>query len=58
MHPYNLPAIALVALLAAESDPTPVELGSIAWLRDFDAAATRAQAENRDLLLLFQEVPG
>lgn len=58
MHPNILPAVALVALLAAESDPTPIELGSIAWLRDFDAAATRAKAENRDLFLLFQEVPG
>ena len=36
----------------------PVEFGTIDWLRDFEAARREATAEQRDLLMLFQEVPG
>ncbi|MFQ5412141.1 MAG: hypothetical protein ACE5EC_07575, partial [Phycisphaerae bacterium] len=37
---------------------TPKELGRIDWQRGFDAAARRARAEHKPLLILFQEVPG
>ena len=36
----------------------PVELGQVSWERDFAAAEKRAKAENKDLFVLFQEVPG
>lgn len=39
-------------------DDIPVELGAVAWRRDFDAAAKEARAAERPLLVLFQEVPG
>lgn len=46
---------ALVALLSAASPP---ELGIVRWSRGFDAAAARAKAEGKPLLVLFDEVPG
>ena len=36
----------------------PVELGKVHWLRDFDEAVQRANAETKPILILFQEVPG
>ena len=47
-----------VATWADEDDARPVEFGGVAWLRDFDAALEQAQAKERSILLLFQEVPG
>lgn len=34
------------------------ELGSIRWYRDFDKAIALAKKEQKDVLILFQEVPG
>ncbi|MBW1298668.1 VPGUxxT family thioredoxin-like (seleno)protein, type 2 [Aquimarina litoralis] len=34
------------------------ELGKVAWLRDYDTALKLAKKENKDVLILFQEVPG
>ena len=39
-------------------DPQPVELGKVQWLRNMDEARERAQAEQKPILILFQEVPG
>lgn len=36
----------------------PVELGVVAWERDYERAAARARASDRPLFVLFQEVPG
>ncbi len=36
----------------------PVELGLVHWERDFELATARAREESRDVLLVFQEVPG
>ena len=36
----------------------PIEWGRVAWERDFDAAIRTAKETGRDLLVLFQEVPG
>lgn len=36
----------------------PVELGRVAWMRDFEAAAVEADRTGSPLLILFQEVPG
>ena len=41
----------------AASD-APVELGHVAWERDYETARVRAGSQGRDLLMLFQEVPG
>ncbi len=43
---------------SATKSNTPVELGAIAWQRDFDAAVETAKQVDRPILLLFQEVPG
>lgn len=34
------------------------ELGQVAWYRDYDKAVELAQAEDKAVLILFQEVPG
>ena len=51
-----------VATLSAQEPVTeaivPVEFGTIDWQRDFDAARRTATKQDRDLLMLFQEVPG
>lgn len=36
----------------------PIELGAVRWERDYAAARARAARTDRDLLMLFQEVPG
>lgn len=36
----------------------PVELGKVNWLRDYDKALSEAKRENKQVLILFQEVPG
>lgn len=36
----------------------PIELGNVRWERDYAAARTHAAQTDRDLLMLFQEVPG
>ncbi|AXT18655.1 thioredoxin family protein [Flavobacteriaceae bacterium AU392] len=34
------------------------ELGKVTWYRDYDEALKKAKSENKDVLILFQEVPG
>ena len=36
----------------------PVELGTVKWSRDYDAALKSVGASGKPMLLLFQEVPG
>jgi len=36
----------------------PEELGKVDWLRDYDHALELAEKEDKDVLILFQEVPG
>lgn len=40
------------------SAQSPVELGDVRWLRTWTEAEARSRAENKPILLLFQEVPG
>ncbi len=40
------------------TDDNPVELGSVAWGRDHDAAFAESRESGRPVLLLFQEIPG
>ncbi len=35
-----------------------VELGKVQWYRDYDQAVTAAEKEQKDIVILFQEVPG
>jgi len=35
-----------------------VELGHVQWLRNYDEAIEKSKSENKDIFLLFQEVPG
>ncbi|MEM7009605.1 MAG: VPGUxxT family thioredoxin-like (seleno)protein, type 2 [Thermodesulfobacteriota bacterium] len=46
-----------VADLGSVKD-SPVELGQVKWIRDFDKGTKEAKAQNKPLLVLFQEVPG
>lgn len=50
--------MALLALTIFVSAQTPVELGHVAWERDFDRGLERVGESKRPMLLLFQEVPG
>lgn len=34
------------------------ELGKVEWMRDYEEALARAKKEDKDVLILFQEVPG
>ncbi len=49
-------------LLLAQKTTDPYnqneELGKVRWLRDYDTAIALAKKENKDVLILFQEVPG
>jgi len=55
----GLAALAALALGAgAAGGDAPRELGSVDWLRDHDAALTRARSSGHPVFALFQEVPG
>ena len=43
---------------ASATVENPVELGRVRWERDHAEAVARARREDRDVLMLFQEVPG
>ena len=46
----------LAKLISAQSQL--IELGTVNWLRSYDAAIERSELENKPILILFQEVPG
>lgn len=49
-----------LAVAQEKTDPSnqSEELGKISWYRDYDEAIAIAQKEEKDILILFQEVPG
>lgn len=49
-----------VSLAQANTYPkdNPIELGKVAWLRDYDKAVLKAANTDKPIFLLFQEVPG
>lgn len=51
-------AMASTCFAVSPEDPTPTEIGTVKWHRDFNAAKTLSQKSGKPLLLLFQEVPG
>ena len=42
----------------AQSNSQPKELGKVTWLRDYNKAIALAKKEQKDVFILFQEVPG
>lgn len=59
---YTLLLLFLGQLLFAQQKTNPnnqsEELGKVTWLRDYNTALQLAKKENKDVLILFQEVPG
>ena len=47
-----------ILLFTLTGNSQPVELGKVSWLRDYDAAVAQASKTDKDILILFQEVPG
>lgn len=50
--------LASLTACAATAHAAPKELGDVAWLRNFDQASKKAEASNKPILILFDEVPG
>lgn len=48
----------LLASLTTHAQGSHVELGDVGWLRSYDEALSIAKAEDKPILILFQEVPG
>ncbi|AXT53688.1 thioredoxin family protein [Aquimarina sp. BL5] len=48
----------LLAQKTTDPDNQSEELGKVRWLRNYDDVMTLAKKENKDVLILFQEVPG
>lgn len=56
---FALPLILLQHFyFVALSQKNPVELGKIKWLRSFDEALSLSKEKDKDIFILFQEVPG
>jgi len=53
-----LTLVSLFACTSVDAGDGPVELGTVSWLRDHDAAFAKAAQADRPVLLLFQEIPG
>ncbi|MDG1058474.1 MAG: thioredoxin family protein [Flavobacteriaceae bacterium] len=47
-----------ITLVAQQRIEQSEELGQVHWYRDYDKALAVAAKEDKDVLLLFQEVPG
>jgi hypothetical protein len=43
-------------ILSAQKNP--IELGHVHWLRSMEEAQAKSKAENKPILILFQEIPG
>lgn len=48
----------LLIPIGIEAQKNPVELGHVHWLRSLEEAQTKSKAENKPILILFQEIPG
>ena len=56
----NLLSFLCLVTVAAADSPTKqrIELGTVKWTRDHDAALARAAKTGKPVFVLFQEVPG
>jgi hypothetical protein len=52
------PSVTYNILSLHVNDSSPIELGNVNWLRNFDEAVKEAKVRNKPLLVFFQEVPG
>ncbi|MEP6794558.1 MAG: VPGUxxT family thioredoxin-like (seleno)protein, type 2 [Saprospiraceae bacterium] len=48
----------LLNLIACSGPENPTELGDVHWLRSMEEAQARSKADNKPILILFQEIPG
>lgn len=53
-----VPSATIVAQEKTNPNTQSEELGTVSWYRDYDAALQLAKTQNKDVLILFQEVPG
>ena len=62
MLSHTIKTLTLLLVLAssalAQGTQTPLELGKVTWVRDFEQGLARAKKEQKPVFLLFQEVPG
>ncbi len=58
MLAVSLACSTILATAPAVAEPTPVELGDVNWLRDFDHAVETSRSSGKPILVLFDEVPG
>ena len=58
MKTINLILIVSTLALFSSTLFSQEELGDVNWLRNYDEAIAKAEAEDKPILLLFQEVPG
>ena len=50
--------LALLLSTTLPSQPSPLELGRVDWSTNYNATLKKANNSNKDVLILFQEVPG
>jgi hypothetical protein len=55
---FNSTIAFLICLFCQYGYAQPKELGTINWLRDYDTASIASKKHKKDILILFQEVPG
>lgn len=48
----------MFSTIVLTAQDNPVELGNVTWLRDYDTALKQAKKTDKDVFILFQEVPG
>jgi hypothetical protein len=56
--PHTLIPLILASCCLISPAATPVELGKVAWLRDYDKGIAASTRSGKPIFLLFQEVPG
>ena len=51
-------SLLLLTLTIATATENPVEVGTVKWGRDLDAALASSKESGKPVFVLFQEVPG
>lgn len=51
-------ALLVASCSAQSSNKTPIEIGTVNWQRDHDAALALSAKSGKPVFALFQEVPG
>ena len=58
MKAFRLLALALTLCLSSAFAKNPIEVGDVAWGRNYEQALGKARETGKPIFLLFQEVPG